>query len=137
MALTVLTHGQTCHGRACPGHPRFLNSWMPGTRPGMTIQANLRGSWRGFVRIDEVAPVAFLDLPFDVPDDPHLVRLAHDAAKHDLGGRLRPARIGEEHALLDRGLRRVRADPPRLAVAQRQNDALSVGGELGTHARMQ
>ena len=28
------------HGRACPGHPRFAylrrNSWMPGTRPGMT-----------------------------------------------------------------------------------------------------
>src|SRR5437763_16084690 len=27
------------HGRACPGHPRLLETskaWMPGTRPGMT-----------------------------------------------------------------------------------------------------
>src|ERR1700704_876109 len=110
---------------------------MPGTRPGMTIQARLSSGRRGFVRIDEVAPVAALHLPLDVPHDPDLVRLTYDAAKHDLGGRLRPARIGEEHALLDRGLRRVRADPPGLAVAQRQNDALSVGGELGAHARVQ
>jgi hypothetical protein len=29
------------HGRACPGHPRLafatVKTWMPGTRPGMTI----------------------------------------------------------------------------------------------------
>jgi len=31
------------HGRACPGHPRLayanvkLKTWMPGTRPGMTV----------------------------------------------------------------------------------------------------
>src|SRR5829696_239148 len=30
-----------CHGRACPGHPRFwyiAKTWMPGTRPGMTVR---------------------------------------------------------------------------------------------------
>jgi hypothetical protein len=27
------------HGRACPGHPRLVRkTWMPGTRPGMTIE---------------------------------------------------------------------------------------------------
>ncbi|UTD26629.1 hypothetical protein DB459_06515 [Bradyrhizobium sp. WD16] len=31
------------HGRACPGHPRLaccsvVKTWMPGTRPGMTIE---------------------------------------------------------------------------------------------------
>src|SRR6266576_3338619 len=39
------------HGRARPGHPRlsccrFLKTWMPGTRPGMTTVRNVRAAIR-------------------------------------------------------------------------------------------
>src|SRR5688572_2512063 len=35
------------HGRACPGHPRLARgadakTWIPGTRPGMTLNAGPR-----------------------------------------------------------------------------------------------
>ena len=34
------------HGRACPGHPRLpllrSKAWMPGTRPGMTVESDAR-----------------------------------------------------------------------------------------------
>src|SRR5262245_32074778 len=32
------------HGRACPGHPRLRTrkTWMPGTRPGMTMEFDAR-----------------------------------------------------------------------------------------------
>src|SRR5262245_36586181 len=63
--------------------------------------------WSGVVRIDENAAAARLSLALDVPHDPDFGGLAHNTAKHDLRGRLRPARIGEEEALLDHGLGRV------------------------------
>ena len=50
---------------------------------------------------------------------------------------LRPARVGEEEALLDLGLRRVGADLPGLAVLQLEQGALPVGAKLHAHGRMQ
>ncbi len=40
--LAALRATPSRHGRACPGHPRFscrsaAKTWMPGTRPGMTV----------------------------------------------------------------------------------------------------
>src|SRR5262249_4372802 len=63
--------------------------------------------WSGVVRIDESAAAARLSLALDVPHDLDFGGLAHNTAKHDLRGRLRPARIGEKEALLDHGLGRV------------------------------
>ena len=67
---------------------------------------------RGFVGIDQMSAAAAFGHALDVPDDAHFARLAHHAAEHDLRGGLRPARVGEEEALLDLGLRRVGADLP-------------------------
>src|SRR5919206_2602429 len=47
-----------CHGWACPGHPRLQSrrkkSWMPGTRPGMTVarcsSSGIRNIMVGFAR---------------------------------------------------------------------------------------
>src|SRR5262249_38291222 len=36
-----ISHCCSCYGRACPGHPRLSKerkTWMPGTRPGMTVR---------------------------------------------------------------------------------------------------
>ena len=73
----------------------------------------------------------------DIPHDPDLVGLAHHAAQHDLRGPLRPARVGEEEALLDGRLGRVRADAPGLAVLEQEIDAPPVGDERRAHARME
>src|SRR5262245_5849786 len=89
------------------------------------------------VRIDESAVSARLSFALDVPHDPDFAGLAYEAAKHDLRRGLRPARVGEEKALLDGGLWRVRGDAPSLAVLERQFDALTVGPKLGAHTRMQ
>jgi hypothetical protein len=38
------------HGRACPGHPRLAyftaEAWMPGTRPGMTVEKLAGINWK-------------------------------------------------------------------------------------------
>src|SRR5262252_8645778 len=91
----------------------------------------------GIVRVDKNATSARLALALDVPQDPDFARLAHHAAKHDLKGGLRPARVGEEDALLDHSLGRVRGDAPDLAVLERELDALPVVVVGRTHARMQ
>jgi hypothetical protein len=113
------------HGRACPGHPRLsclsaVKTWMPGTRPGMTIKPLLHG------------------LLFD-----QILRMRSSEANASAecvrrGEAAEPAGDGEElrHGFLDDVLGRLhRVDQSRRLSGQRREKARKIpGGGMSTRS---